>query len=193
MWRSRARIAAISGRNVIGIELPNMARETVYLREMLAAPITKRRGALPLALGKTIGGEPVMADLAKMPHLVDRRHHRLGQIRRAQYDDLVAALSHGAASICRMIMIDPKMLELSVYEASRIFCRPSSPSRRKRLWRCNGRCARWRSATAKCPSSACAGGSVQRAGARSAKEKGENVKRTVQTGFDRAKYRQADL
>ena len=67
-----ARIAVISGRNVIGIELPNHVRETVYLREQLAsARLSKRRARpLTLALGKTIGGEPVIADLAKMPHLL---------------------------------------------------------------------------------------------------------------------------
>ena len=66
-----ARVAVIPGRNVIGIELPNGKRETVYLRELLAAPeYEKSRAPLTLALGKTIGGEPVMADLAKMPHLL---------------------------------------------------------------------------------------------------------------------------
>src|ERR1700744_4788001 len=66
-----ARIATIPGRNVIGIELPNQNRETVYLREMLSSnEYEKARPPLTLALGKTIGGEPVMADLAKMPHLL---------------------------------------------------------------------------------------------------------------------------
>ncbi|MBV9904091.1 MAG: DNA translocase FtsK 4TM domain-containing protein, partial [Alphaproteobacteria bacterium] len=66
-----ARIATIPGRNVIGIELPNQTRETVYLREMLASgEFDKARAPLTLALGKTIGGEPVVADLAKMPHLL---------------------------------------------------------------------------------------------------------------------------
>ncbi len=65
------RIAVISGRNVIGIELPNQVRETVFLREMIAcSDYEKARAPLTLALGKTIGGEPVMADLAKMPHLL---------------------------------------------------------------------------------------------------------------------------
>ena len=66
-----ARVAVIPGRNVIGIELPNPRREKVYLRELLSAPeYEKSRAPLTLALGKTIGGEPVMADLAKMPHLL---------------------------------------------------------------------------------------------------------------------------
>ena len=95
-----ARVAVIPGRNVIGIELPNQRRETVYLREMFSAPeYEKSRAPLTLALGKTIGGEPVMADLAKMPHLADRGHDRLGQVGRAQHHDPVAALPHAAGAL----------------------------------------------------------------------------------------------
>ncbi|WP_284374466.1 FtsK/SpoIIIE domain-containing protein, partial [Algimonas porphyrae] len=66
-----ARVAVVPGRNAIGIELPNKTRETVYLREMLgSADFEKVKGKLPLCLGKTIGGEPVIADLARMPHLL---------------------------------------------------------------------------------------------------------------------------
>src|SRR6201999_1763988 len=75
-----ARIAVIPGRNVIGIELPNHTRETIYLREMLSsAEYDKARAPLTLALGKTIGGEPVMADLAKMPHLLVAGAPRAGE------------------------------------------------------------------------------------------------------------------
>ena len=92
-----ARVAVIPGRNVIGIELPNLKRETVYLRELFSThEYEKSRAPLTLGLGKTIGGEPVMADLAKMPHLSDRRHHRFGQVGGAQHHDPVAALSHAA-------------------------------------------------------------------------------------------------
>src|SRR5262249_54034914 len=66
-----ARIATISGRTVIGSELPNLPRETVFLRELLSsAEYEKARAPLTLALGKSIGGEPILADLAKMPHLL---------------------------------------------------------------------------------------------------------------------------
>ena len=66
-----ARVAVVPGRNAIGIELPNETRETVYLREMLASPdFEKMKGKLPICLGKTIGGEPIIADLARMPHLL---------------------------------------------------------------------------------------------------------------------------
>ena len=88
-----ARVAVVQGRNAIGIELPNHKRETVYLRELLASQdfeTTKQK--LALCLGKTIGGEPVIADLARMPHLLGRRHHRLGQVGGDQHHDPVAAL-----------------------------------------------------------------------------------------------------
>src|SRR5262249_34602408 len=66
-----ARVAVVSGRNAIGIELPNATREKVYLRELLAADeCTNSAAKLPLCLGKTIGGEPVIVDLARMPHLL---------------------------------------------------------------------------------------------------------------------------
>ncbi len=73
-----ARVAVVPGRNAIGIELPNEIREKVYFREMLAAgEYANTQAKLPLCLGKTIGGEPVVVDLARMPHLADRRYHRL--------------------------------------------------------------------------------------------------------------------
>jgi S-DNA-T family DNA segregation ATPase FtsK/SpoIIIE len=79
-----ARVAVVQGRNAIGIELPNAKRETVYLRELLPPQgfreVTKHK--LALALGKTIGGEPVIADLAKHAASAGRRHHRLGQVGR---------------------------------------------------------------------------------------------------------------
>ena len=87
-----ARVAVVPGRNAIGIELPNENREKVYLREMLSGPdFNNSPTKLPLCLGKTIGGEPVVVDLARMPHLLDRRHHRLRQIGRDQHHDSVAS------------------------------------------------------------------------------------------------------
>ncbi len=95
-----ARVAVVPGRNAIGIELPNEARETVYLREMLASQdFEKMKGKLPICLGKTIGGEPIIADLARMPHLLDRRHHRLGQVGRHQHLHPVAALPDDARAV----------------------------------------------------------------------------------------------
>src|SRR6202012_1912162 len=111
-----ARIAVISGRNVIGIELPNHVRETVYLREQLAsADYEKARAPLTLALGKTIGGEPVMADLAKMPHLLVAG--TTGSGKSVGLNTMILSLLYRMGpEQCRMIMIDPKMLELSVYD-----------------------------------------------------------------------------
>ena len=111
-----ARIATISGRNVIGIELPNQFRETVYLREMFAsADYEKARAPLTLALGKTIGGEPVMADLAKMPHLLVAG--TTGSGKSVGLNTMILSLLYRMSpQQCRLIMIDPKMLELSVYD-----------------------------------------------------------------------------
>ncbi|MDE3116417.1 MAG: DNA translocase FtsK 4TM domain-containing protein, partial [Pseudomonadota bacterium] len=111
-----ARIAVIPGRNVMGIELPNRHRETVFLREQLASnEFEKARAPLILALGKTIGGEPVMADLAKMPHLLIAG--TTGSGKSVAINTMILSLLYRLPpNLCRMIMIDPKMLELSVYE-----------------------------------------------------------------------------
>ena len=108
-----ARIATIPGRNVIGIELPNQYRETVYLREMFARrEYDKARAPLTLALGKTIGGEPVMADLAKMPHLLIAG--TTGSGKSVGLNTMILSLLYRMSpEQCRLIMIDPKMLELS--------------------------------------------------------------------------------
>ena len=88
-----ARVAVVPGRNVIGIELPNQKRETVYLKEMLAsADFEKTKGKLNICLGKTIGGEPVIADLAKHAARAGGGHHRFGQVGRHQHDDPVDPL-----------------------------------------------------------------------------------------------------
>ena len=82
------RIATVPGRNVIGIEVPNAKRETVYLSELLGAEAWDRnQSKLALALGKDIGGEPVLADLARMPHLLVAGTTGVGQVRRHQRDD----------------------------------------------------------------------------------------------------------
>ncbi len=109
-----ARVAVVPGRNAIGIELPNLRRQTVYLRELLASKdYDSAKGSLTLVLGKTIGGEPVIADLAAHAASAGRRHHRLGQVGGDQHHDPVAPLPACVRTRCRLIMIDPKMLELS--------------------------------------------------------------------------------
>src|SRR6202008_4670000 len=116
MSATSARVAVIPGRNAIGIELPNKARETVYLRDLLAAQEFKRtRAALPLALGETIEGQPTITDLAKMPHLLIAG--TTGSGKSVGINAMILSLMYkSTAEHVRLIMIDPKMLELSVYE-----------------------------------------------------------------------------
>ena len=110
------RIATVSGRNVIGIEMPNVKRETVFLREMLAADDYARTSAkLPLVLGKDIGGAPVIADLARMPHLLIAGTTGSGKSVGIN-TFILSLLFRFSPAECRFIMIDPKMLELSVYD-----------------------------------------------------------------------------
>ena len=110
------RVAVIPGKNAIGIELPNARRETVYLRELLAAEdFEKSKARLGLCLGKTIGGEPVIADLARMPHLLVAG--TTGSGKSVSINTMILSLLYRhTPHDCRMIMIDPKMLELSVYD-----------------------------------------------------------------------------
>tara|TARA_R110002096_G_scaffold81752_3_gene190396 strand:- start:27315 stop:30071 length:2757 start_codon:yes stop_codon:yes gene_type:complete len=111
-----ARVAVIPGRNAIGIELPNAKRETVFLRELLdSAGFEKTKAKLALCLGKTIGGEAVIADLAKMPHLLVAG--TTGSGKSVAINTMILSLLYRMTpDQCRLIMIDPKMLELSVYD-----------------------------------------------------------------------------
>jgi len=110
------RAAVVPGRNVIGIELPNQRREMVHLRELLSSDAFERRaGKLTLALGKDIGGAPVMVDLARMPHLLIAG--TTGSGKSVAVNTMILSLLYQLPpESCRFIMIDPKMLELSVYE-----------------------------------------------------------------------------
>jgi S-DNA-T family DNA segregation ATPase FtsK/SpoIIIE len=111
-----ARVATVPGRNVIGIELPNARRETVFLRELLSTKhYEDNRLGLPLALGKDIGGDPVIADLARMPHLLIGG--TTGSGKSVAVNTMILSLLYRLPpDKCRFIMIDPKMLELSVYQ-----------------------------------------------------------------------------
>jgi DNA segregation ATPase FtsK/SpoIIIE, S-DNA-T family len=111
-----ARVAVVSGRNVIGIELPNQTREKVYLRELLAADdYTASSAKLPLCLGKTIGGEAVIVDLSRMPHLLIAG--TTGSGKSVAINTMILSLLYRLRpEMCRLIMVDPKMLELSVYD-----------------------------------------------------------------------------
>jgi S-DNA-T family DNA segregation ATPase FtsK/SpoIIIE len=111
-----ARIAVIPGRNAIGIELPNRTRETVYMRELIEDDaFAKTSAKLPLVLGKDIGGDPIIADLARMPHLLVAG--TTGSGKSVSINTMILSLVyHMSPEQCRFIMIDPKMLELSVYD-----------------------------------------------------------------------------
>lgn len=110
------RVAVVPGRNVIGIELPNKKRQIVYMQELLASKNYENTSAkLPLALGKDIGGQPILADLAKMPHLLVAGTTGSGKSV-AVNTMILSLLYHLSPQQCRFIMIDPKMLELSVYD-----------------------------------------------------------------------------
>jgi S-DNA-T family DNA segregation ATPase FtsK/SpoIIIE len=116
MSATAARVAVIPGRNAIGIELPNAKRETVYLRGLLgSASFIGNQGGLPLALGETIEGEPFAADLSKMPHLLIAG--TTGSGKSVGINAMILSLLYRLSpDQCKFIMIDPKMLELSVYE-----------------------------------------------------------------------------
>jgi DNA segregation ATPase FtsK/SpoIIIE, S-DNA-T family len=116
MNANAARVAVIPGRNAIGIELPNGKRETVYLRSLLnSASFVGTQGDLPLALGETIEGDPFAADLTKMPHLLIAG--TTGSGKSVGINAMILSLLYKhTPEECRFIMIDPKMLELSVYE-----------------------------------------------------------------------------
>lgn len=111
-----ARIAVIPGQNVIGIELPNKTRQTVYLRGLLnTEDYQKTETDLPLILGEDIGGNPIIADLAKMPHLLVAG--TTGSGKSVSVNAMILSLLFKLSpSQCKFIMIDPKMLELSVYD-----------------------------------------------------------------------------
>jgi S-DNA-T family DNA segregation ATPase FtsK/SpoIIIE len=111
-----ARVAVVPGRNAIGIELPNPHREKVYLRELLAVKDGNESVAkLPLCLGKNIGGESIIVDLARMPHLLIAG--TTGSGKSVAINTMILSLLYRLRpDQCRLIMVDPKMLELSVYD-----------------------------------------------------------------------------
>ena len=111
-----ARVATIPGRSVIGIELPNVRRESVVLHELVASQAFEDQSAqLPIILGKNISGDPVIADLAPMPHLLVAG--TTGSGKSVGLNAMIVSLLYKLTpDQCRMIMIDPKMLELSIYD-----------------------------------------------------------------------------
>ena len=116
MSATAARVAVVPGKNAIGIELPNPRRETVFLRALFnSSAFEASKAELPMALGETINGEPFVADLARMPHLLIAG--TTGSGKSVGINAMILSLLYRLSpDECRMIMIDPKMLELSVYD-----------------------------------------------------------------------------
>ena len=180
------RVAVVPGRNVIGIELPNLSRETVYLRELLAGHASDPQGQLlSLALGKDIGGTPVIADLAKMPHLLIAG--TTGSGKSVAINTMILSLLYRLSPAeCRFIMVDPKMLELSVYDGIPHLLSPVVTDPKKAVvalkWAVREMENRYRSMS-KLGVRNIAGYNARLA---EAKKKGETLTRKVQTGFDEA-------
>ncbi|OLP60453.1 cell division protein FtsK [Xaviernesmea oryzae] len=180
-----ARVAVVPGRNVIGIELPNPVRETVYFRDMIeSTSYGDTKFKLALCLGKTIGGEPVIAELAKMPHLLVAG--TTGSGKSVAINTMILSLLYRLKpEECRLIMVDPKMLELSVYDGIPHLLTPVVTDPKKAVmalkWAVREMEERYKK--------------MSRLGVRNidgynsraalARAKGETVMTTVQTGFDR--------
>ena len=178
------RVAVVPGQNVIGIELPNIDREMVLLRELLASrDFEKTKAALPLALGKEIGGAPVTADLARMPHLLIAG--TTGSGKSVAMNTMILSLLYSLdPSQCKLIMIDPKMLELSVYEGIPHLLTPVVTDPNKAVvalkWAVREMEDRYR-AMSQLGVRNIAGHNAR---LEEARKKGEELTRRVQTGFD---------
>ncbi len=178
------RVAVVPGRNVIGIELPNVEREMVYLRELLASdPFERAPGKLNFALGKDIGGLPVTVDLSRMPHLLIAG--TTGSGKSVGINTMILSLLYQLSpDECKMIMIDPKMLELSVYEGIPHLLTPvvTEPSKAVMAlkWAVREMEERYR-AMSQMGVRNIAGYNARLA---EAAKKGETLTRRVQTGFD---------
>ena len=180
------RIAVVPGRNVIGIELPNASREMVALRDLLEAEALGRMaGTLTLALGKDIAGAPVMVDLERMPHLLIAGTTGSGKSV-AMNTMILSLLYQLSPDQCRFIMIDPKMLELSVYDGIPHLLTPVVTDPRKAVtalkWAVREMEERYR-AMSNMGARDITGYNTRLA---EAVAKGETITRRVQTGFDEA-------
>ena len=179
-----ARVATIPGRSVIGIELPNAKREMVTLSELVASDAFEdQQASLPLILGKNIAGDPVVADLAPMPHLLVAG--TTGSGKSVGLNCMILSLLYRLTpDQCRMIMIDPKMLELSTYEdiphlLSPVVTEPAKAIRALK-WTVEQMEERYRMMA----SVGVRALSSFNAKVRDAKAKGQSLGRRVQTGYD---------
>ena len=181
-----ARVAVVPGRNVIGIELPNPVRETVYLRELIeATDYAETRQKLALCLGKTIGGEPVIAELAKMPHLLVAG--TTGSGKSVAINTMILSLLYRLKpEECRLIMVDPKMLELSVYDGIPHLLTPVVTDPKKAVMALKWAVREMEDRYRKMSRLGVRNIDGYNARAAAARAKGETVLCNVQSGFDRA-------
>ena len=179
-----ARVSTVPGRTVIGIELPNAVREKVVLREIISArDFGDSQMRLPLALGKDIGGDPIVANLAKMPHLLIAG--TTGSGKSVAINTMILSLLYKLTpDECRLIMIDPKMLELSVYDGIPHLLSPVVTDPKKAVvalkWVVGEMEERYR----KMSKMGVRNIEGYNGRVREALSKGEMFKRTIQTGFD---------
>lgn len=180
-----ARVAVVPGRNAIGIELPNAKRETVFLRESLASEEFQRsKFKLALCLGKTIGGEPVIADLARMPHLLVAG--TTGSGKSVAINTMIMSLLYRLRpEECRLIMVDPKMLELSIYDGIPHLLTPVVTDPKKAVVALKWAVREMEERYKKMSKLSVRNIDGFNARVRDAKQRGEIITRTVQTGFDR--------
>jgi DNA segregation ATPase FtsK/SpoIIIE, S-DNA-T family len=181
-----ARVAVVSGRNAIGIELPNPKRETVYLRELMQGDaFIKNNTTLSLALGKNIGGEPIFADLARMPHLLIAG--TTGSGKSVGINTMILSLLYRLPpDKCKLIMIDPKMLELSVYEGIPHLLAPVVTDPRKAVVALKWAVREMEDRYKKMSKTGVRNVDGYNAKLAAMVAKGEKMSRTVQTGFDPA-------
>ena len=180
MSATSARVAVIPGRNAIGIELPNHKRETVFLRELLASQdFETSQHKLPLCLGKTIGGEP-----ARMPHLLVAG--TTGSGKSVAINTMILSLLYRfRPDQCRLIMVDPKMLELSVYDGIPHLLTPVVTDPKKAIIALRWAVREMEDRYKKMSKLGVRNIDGFNARVSEAKARGEVITRTVQTGFDR--------
>ena len=180
-----ARVAVVSGRNAIGIELPNPTREKVYLRELLSGNGYNESAAkLPLCLGKTIGGDSVIVDLARMPHLLIAG--TTGSGKSVAINTMILSLVYRLRpDQCRLIMVDPKMLELSVYDGIPHLLTPVVTDPKKAVVALKWAVREMEERYKKMSKLGVRNIDGYNARLAEAKAKGETLQRTVHTGYDK--------
>ncbi len=181
-----ARIAVVPGRNALGIELPNVRRETVFLRELLESDAWRTHdGHLPVALGKGIGGEPIIADLARMPHLLVAG--TTGSGKSVGVNALILSLLYRLSPAeCRLLLIDPKMLELSVYNGVPHLLAPVVTDPHKAAATLAWAVGEMEERYKRMAQLGVRNIEMFNVRAKNARKRGEMLARTVQTGFDEA-------